>query len=342
MVDTRFFESVGDVKLSDLLREISIDASHLSLDQLAVVINNAAPLETANANQISLAASKKYASLLETTNCGVVFIVEQLAEYVPKQTVAIHCKDPHLAFVKALDFLFPKTGHHLSHCPKVSHLGEPQLEKNVLIGQNAVIGDGVQIGEGSTIGPNSVIAAGVTIGRNVIISDNVTIECALIGDNVVIDSGVRIGTKGFGWLDFGKSNHQIPQLGRVIVQSGADIGANTNIDRGALGDTIIGENTKIGALVEIGHNCILGRNCLIAPMCGLAGGAILGDGVLMGASSACVGHITIGAGSIIHARSSASKSWPAGSMLGGAPAQDIKDYWRELAAFKKLAKGMKK
>lgn len=339
MVDTRFFDSIGEIKLVALLEAIGVDVSNCESDKLTNRINGAAPLESANQFQIGLASHKKYVSTLSKTEAGAVFVSEKLAQDVPNCSLAVVCQNPHLDFVKALEYLFPKSGHRLSHSPHVTSMPKPELEDDVKIGSNAVIGSGVQIGQGSIIGPNTVISAGVTIGRNTIIADNVTIECSLIGDDVVIHSGARIGTAGFGWLDFAKTNRAIPQLGRVILQAKVEVGANTSIDRGALGDTIIGENTKIGAQVEIGHNCILGRNCLLAPKCGLAGGTILEDGVLLGADAASSGHLTIGSGSILHARSAASKSWPSGSMLAGAPAKDIKEYWRELATLRKLTKG---
>jgi UDP-3-O-[3-hydroxymyristoyl] glucosamine N-acyltransferase len=155
----------------------------------------------------------------------------------------------------------------------------------------------------------------------------------------VLHAGVRVGCEGFGWLDFGKSNRKIPQLGRVIIQDGAEIGANSTIDRGALGDTVIGEGTKIDNLVQIGHNCRIGRYCLIAAQSGLSGSTVLEDGVLMGGGSGTGGHLTIGAGSVVYGRAGVSKSWPAGSKLFGAPARDIKEYWREAAMLRRMSKG---
>ena len=146
----------------------------------------------------------------------------------------------------------------------------------------------------------------------------------------------------FGWLDFGQSNRKIPQLGRVVIQDRVEIGANSTIDRGALGDTVLGEGSKIDNLVQIGHNCRIGRNCLIAAMSGLSGSTIVGDGVLMGGGVGTSGHLSIGAGSVIHGRAAVTKDWPAGSKLAGAPAQDIRDFWRELAVVRKLSKGEKR
>ena len=131
------------------------------------------------------------------------------------------------------------------------------------------------------IGANTVIGAGVAIGRDCVIGANCSIDCAYLGNRVVLHPGARIGTEGFGWLDFTRSNRKIPQLGRVILQDDVEVGANSTIDRGALGDTVIGEGTKIDNLVQIGHNCRIGRNCLLAAFVGLSGSTIVEDGVMI-------------------------------------------------------------
>jgi UDP-3-O-[3-hydroxymyristoyl] glucosamine N-acyltransferase len=201
-----------------------------------------------------------------------------------------------------------------------------------------VLGPGVEIGRGTVIGANAVIGAGVTIGRNCVIGSNVSIECAHIGNNVVLHAGARIGSEGFGWLDQGRSNRKIPQLGRVILQDRVEIGANSAVDRGALGDTVVGEGTKIDNLVQVGHNCRIGRNCLVAGMSGLAGSTVLEDSVMLGARATTSGHLTIGRGSILAAGSAITKSFPAGSRLAGFPAQDIKNWRREVATIRRLSR----
>jgi UDP-3-O-[3-hydroxymyristoyl] glucosamine N-acyltransferase len=105
---------------------------------------------------------------------------------------------------------------------------------------------------------------------------------------------------------------------------------------------MIGEGTKIDNLVQIGHNCKIGRSCLIAAMSGLSGSTIVEDGVLMGGGVGTSGHLTIGAGSVVHGRAAVTKNWAPGSKLAGAPAQDIRDFWREIAAMRKLSKGDKR
>jgi UDP-3-O-[3-hydroxymyristoyl] glucosamine N-acyltransferase len=235
-------------------------------------------------------------------------------------------------FVDILELLYPRVA---------TEAGPPRLEPGVELGVNAVLGEGVEIGRNSVVGPNSTLGPGVTLGRNCIIGANVTIECAHLGNNVVVLAGARIGTPGFGWLDHGRGNRRIPQLGRVIVQDGVEVGANTTTDRGALGDTVIGEGTKIDNLVQIGHNCRIGRRCLIAGHCGLAGSTILEDSVLMGGGAASAGHLTIGRGAVLLGAAVATKDVPPGIVVAGFPAQDARLWRHEVAALRRLSRGDK-
>lgn len=337
MVDTRFHRFVGPLPLGALLAAVGqaplVDGAHAER-----IIHGAAEIHLADAGSVVLAASKGYIEDLRATKAGVAIVLPDLREAVPAGTVAIEAARPHELFADILDYLYPSdTGSIITASTVVT--ADALVENDVIVGPGVVIGANVEIGRGTVIGANTVIGNGVTIGRNCLIAANTTIDCAHLGNDVVIHSGVRIGTEGFGWLDFGRTNRKVPQLGRVIVQDRVEIGANSTIDRGALGDTVIGEGTKIDNLVQIGHNCQIGRNCLVAAMSGLSGSTILGDGVLMGGGVGTSGHLTIGAGSVIHGRAAVTKDWPAGSKLAGAPAQDIRDFWRELATTRKLAKG---
>ncbi len=341
MVDTRFHRFAGPIAIGALLTQIGRSESVGDLPQVDQIITGAAELDRAEFGDIALAAQAGYAEDLRRTKAGVVIVSAALKDAVPTGAIGIVVDKPHNVFADILDVLYPSSTRAILSGSR-DDLPAPLYERDVTLGANVVIGQGVEIGRGTIIGANSVIGAGVTIGRNAVIGANCTIDCAHIGNEVVLHSGVRVGTEGFGWLDLGQSNRKIPQLGRVIIQDRVEIGANSTIDRGALGDTVLGEGSKLDNLVQIGHNCRIGRNCLIAAMSGLAGSTIVGDGVLMGGNVGTSGHLTIGAGSVIHGRAAVTKDWPAGSKLAGAPAQDIRDFWRELAVLRKLSKGDKR
>jgi UDP-3-O-[3-hydroxymyristoyl] glucosamine N-acyltransferase len=341
MVDTRFHRFSGPVALGTLLAQIGRDDLAGHLPDTSVEVVGVTELDLAGPGEVVLAAHSSYQEALSHTKAGIAIVLPSLLEAVPAGTVAVVTDKPHHLFAALLEALYPNSTRSII-AGKRDDLGAPVFERDVVLGENVAVGQGVEIGRNTVIGPNTVIGAGVTIGRDCIIAANTTIDCAHIGNGVVIHSGVRIGTEGFGWLDFGTANRKIPQLGRVIIQDRVEIGANSTIDRGALGDTVVGEGTKVDNLVQIGHNCRIGRNCLIAAMSGLSGSTILEDGVLMGGGVGTSGHLRIGAGSMVHGRAAVTKDWPAGSKLAGAPAQDIRDFWREIAVMRKLSKGDKR
>lgn len=341
MVDTRFHRFAGPSSIGAILTQLKRGDLLPTVSEPETVISGVTDLDLAGAGDLALAAHTNYIEELRGTAAGAIIVLPALREAVPEGSVPIYSDRPHQLFADILDLLYPSSTRSIIVAGR-DDLGAPVFERDVSVGSNVVIGGGVEIGRGTVIGANTVIGAGVTIGRNCTIAANCTIDCAHIGNDVVIHSGVRIGTEGFGWLDFGQSNRKVPQLGRVLIQDRVEIGANSTIDRGALGDTMVGEGTKIDNLVQIGHNCRIGRNCLIAAMSGLSGSTIVGDGVLMGGGVGTSGHLTIGAGSVVHGRAAVTKNWPPGSKLAGAPAQDIRDFWREIAVMRKLAKGDKR
>ncbi len=342
MVDQRFYPNSGPFTLTKLLSLIEQSEVVIDEEKGNFLVSGANELLNAKPDEISLVAEKKYLKELKQTQSKVVVVSQALASEVAQDVIAIITKDPQLVFIEILKIFYPdQVARKLLQQNSMTKTSA-QYEDGVSIGKNSAIANNVEIGQGSIIAPNVVIGQGVTIGRNCIIGANSSIEFAHLGDNVIIHAGARIGTEGFGWLDLGKANIKIPQLGRVIIQDDVEVGANTTIDRGALGDTTIGQNTKIDNLVQIGHNCQIGKNCLIAGLSGISGSTIIEDGVLFGGGAGTAGHLTIGSGSMIHGRAAVTKDWPEKSKIAGAPAQDIKDFWREIAATRRLTRGNKK
>ncbi len=336
MVDLRFYDFSGAVAIKDLLVRAGYEELVPIGKAAKIIITGASELQSAKIGEISLAAEKKYSEPLAKTRAACVIVDKTVADIVPKDTLAIVAKQPYLVFARMLDLLYPQgaRARRLQASKKLKN----NIEENVFISKGVVLGSNVEIGSGTFIGANTTIGDGVTIGRNCIIDANISLTYSHIGDEVIIHSGARIGNEGFGWLDKAISNIKVPQLGRVIIQDKVEIGANTTIDKGALGDTTIGEGTKIDNLVQIGHNSQIGRYCLIAATSGISGSSIIGDNCMLGGGAGIAGHLSIGANSIVHGRAAVTKDWPEGSRIIGAPAQDIKGFWKELALLRRLGK----
>lgn len=305
-------------------------------------ISAAAPLETAGRSDAAYMDNPKYVAALATTSAGICFVSPRFAERVPAGTVALVTPAPYHAFARLLSTFHPQALRPGSMfgaagvAPGAFVHATARLEADVTVDPGAVIGPGAEIGAGTVIGPHAVIGPQVRIGRQCSIGAGSTLQCALIGNRVIIHPGVRIGQDGFGFAMGPKGHMKVPQVGRVIVQDDVEIGASSCIDRGASRDTVIGEGTKIDNLVQIGHNCVIGRHCVIVSQVGIAGSSTLEDFVVLGGQVGLAGHLTIGMGAQVAAQSGVAGDVPRGARYGGSPAQPALAWARETALLKQL------
>lgn len=346
MADPRFFSNTGPYALGDIAQRIGAELAQ-GVDT-ARLIHDIATLDQAGPDQLSFLDNPKYVATFEATSAGACLVHARYVDRAPKGMALLVCKDPYRSYALASQIFYPderrgrgsyarETG---VHARAVVH-ESAKLGAGVTVEPGAVIAEHVEIGEGSIICANSVIAYGCTIGRNCYIGPNVSLSHAHLGDRVMLHPGVAIGQDGFGFA-MGLPHHEkVPQLGRVIIQDDVEIGANSTIDRGAGPDTIVGEGSKIDNLVQLGHNVATGRHCIIVSQTGVAGSTKLGDFVVLAAQSGIAGHLTIHTGAQVGAKAGVAHDVPAGQRYGGVPAKPLKDWAREIAAVKALAKRRK-
>jgi UDP-3-O-[3-hydroxymyristoyl] glucosamine N-acyltransferase len=298
------------------------------------VVNGLGTLDEATEGQLTFLANPKYAAKVETTKATAV-IVPPGAERYGKNVIEV--KNPYLAFAKLLTIF-----HVKPHAPKGIMEGA-MVGKDVITGEDitiypgAYVADGVKIGNRVVLYPGAVLYEGVEVGDDVTLHANVTVrEGCRIGNRVIVHGGVVIGSDGFGYAPDGKSYQKIPQIGVVVVEDDVEIGANTTIDRAALGITLIRRGTKIDNLVQIAHNCIIGENCIIVSQTGISGSTKLGEHVTIGGQVGIVGHLDIGDNVMVGAKSGVHNSITAGQIYSGYPAFPHKEWLKAASVFSKL------
>ncbi len=219
-----------------------------------------------------------------------------------------------------------------------------QLAPGVGVGPLAVIGACCHIGAGTQIDAGVVIGPDVSVGEKCLIYAHVVIyEGVHIGHRVILHSGAVIGSDGFGYVpDRDHHWHKVPQIGSVILHDDVEIGANTTVDRGSIGDTVIGRGTKIDNLCQVAHNVIIGEDCAFAATVAIAGSVKIGNRVSIGGQAAILGHIEVGDDVLIHAQAGVTTPLPTGARVSGFPARDHREQLKREARLRKFARGMDK
>jgi UDP-3-O-[3-hydroxymyristoyl] glucosamine N-acyltransferase len=302
-------------------------------------INGVGTLEDSDSTTITFLANRAYRNLLPNTQAGAVILSETDAPACPVNHLI--AADPYLAYARIAALFDHRTVAGASVHEAAQVHPDAVLGDGVAIGPCAVIGAGAVIGQGSVIGPGSVVSENARLGANCRLYANATVcEDAVLGDRVIVHPGAVIGADGFGLARGPQGWEKVPQLGSVILGNDCEIGANSCIDRGAIGDTVLEEDVRLDNHVQIGHNCHIGAHTAMAAYTGISGSTRIGRNCMFAGRSGAHGHITIADGVTVSAMSMVQKDIgePGTVWAAGIPARPIREWHRALGHLRKLGK----
>jgi UDP-3-O-[3-hydroxymyristoyl] glucosamine N-acyltransferase len=294
-----------------------------------------AAIQHAGPGEVTFLANPKYASALATTRAAAVIA---RGDVTAASSAMLRTEDPYLAFARAVDLFAPAWRPPPGIHPLTAIAADADIGRDVSIGPFVAIGEGARIGDRTVIFPNVTIGPGATVGTECIVHSNVAVrERVTIGNRVILQNGVVVGADGYGFVRRQDGTHEkIPQVAAVVIEDDVELGANTTVDRPAVGETRIKAGTKIDNLVQIGHGVTVGRNVLMAAQVGIAGSTDIGDDVIFGGQVGVGGHLTIGNGAVAVGQSGVTNSLEPRATVAGYPAIDGREWRKASVIFRRL------
>ncbi len=302
-----------------------------------LLITGANALENASDTELSFAAHQKAMDSASHSRAGCLLVPLSFDKKGPWSLLRV--SDPRAAFARALSVLYPAPKHTGFRHPSAIVAATAQLAEDVYVGPFVTVGEHAKIASGSYLGDGCVIGNSVSIGPKTILQANVTVyDHAQIGARVLLHAGCVIGADGFGFALAGDHYEKFPQVGIVVIEDDVEIGANSCVDRAALGRTRIGKGTKLDNLVHVAHNCDIGCHVVVAAQTGFSGGVLVGDYAIIGGQVGVADKARIEARAVIGAQSGivTGQRIPTGEPVWGTPARPIRQHLKGLANVGKL------
>jgi UDP-3-O-[3-hydroxymyristoyl] glucosamine N-acyltransferase len=292
-------------------------------------ITGAAPLDYAGPADITIFASPRYADAAQSTAAGLVLVNDELAARLRADTPRIRVRDVHATLAAILPLLYPSEQPAPGVHPTAVLERDVTLGSGVSVGPYVVVRAGSEIGAGVVLSAHAAVGLGCRIGAGTYLHPHVVLyDRVVVGARSILHAGVRVGVDGFGYTQRDGRHVKVPQVGGCVIGDDVEIGANSCIDRGSIGDTTIGNGCKIDNLVHIGHNVRIGDHAIIVAQVGISGSTRAGRYVTMGGQAGIGGHLTIGDGATIGAQSGVMGSVAAGETVSGYPARPHREAMR--------------
>jgi len=299
------------------------------------------PLDEAGPDELSFVAEARYFPYIQASRAGAVLVAKE-SDAPLGTTTAVRVDDPRRALARVLAALYPEDA------PAAGVHPTAVVDATAVVAPGASVGPYAVIGAGTRIGARARIGAQVVIGRRCVVADDAVVHAhatlydgVTVGERSIIHGGARLGADGFGYV-WEDGHRKVPQVGGCRIGADVEVGANTTIDRGSVGDTVVGDGTKIDNLVMIGHNCRIGRHVVIVSQVGISGSTRVGDGAVLGGQAGVGGHLEIGAGARIGAQAGVTASVAPGETVSGYPARPHREALRVQAATFRLPELLKR
>ena len=334
MADPRFFERAGPFPLH---RVAAVAGAVLERDDDRP-IDDVAALDRAGPTHVAFFDDRKRLALATRTRAAAVLVRDTDRDHLPAAVVPLVTTEPYRAYARVAELFYAPEPALETRIDPAAHVAlTARLGERVRDARGAVVEAEAEIGDDCVIDANAVVGRRCILGEGCRMGAGASLAYALVGARTTLHAGARVGQDGFGFA-LGVEHGKVPQLGRVLIGDDVEIGANTTIDRGALGDTIIGSGTKIDNLVQIAHNVVVGEHCLIVAQSGISGSVELGHHVVVAGQCGVAGHLSIGAGARLAARTAVIGDLPGDADYGGAPAMPASEWRRQLAAIRRLGR----
>ena len=302
----------------------------------ALEVTRVATLQAAGPRCLTFLANPRYRRHLAATRATAVVLDPRSAADCP--AAALLSPNPYAAFARIAQLLHPEPAAPPGiHASAVVDPGA-QVAGNATVGPQAVIEDGAQVGERALVGPGCVVMRGARIGPDTRLVARVTLyPDVVLGSRCVVHAGVVIGADGFGFAPDRDGYVKVPQVGAVRIGDDVEIGANTTIDRGAIGDTVVEDGVKLDNLVQVGHNVRIGAHTVVAGCVGISGSTVIGRRCMIGGAVGIAGHLELGDEVVVTGYSLVTRSLPGPGMYSsGMPAIPAADWRRTVARLRRL------
>ncbi|HEY0759246.1 MAG TPA: UDP-3-O-(3-hydroxymyristoyl)glucosamine N-acyltransferase [Acidisarcina sp.] len=298
-------------------------------------ITGVAGIEDARPGQVTFIANPKYAPQSRTTRASAILVTE---DFPVLETATLRTVNPYLAFARAIGVFYQPPAYAPGIHPSAVIDATARIGKDAHIGAFVVVAADVVIGDRATLMPHVVIYPHCRIGNGFFAHAHAVVrESCRVGDNVLLQNGVVVGADGFGFAkdDTGRW-HKIPQSGPVVLGDDVEVQSNACIDRASVGETRVERGAKIDNLVQVGHGSSVGEDTLLCAQVGLAGSTHVGKRVILAGQVGVAGHCQIGDGAVAMAQAGVHRDVAPGSVLGGTPAIDSRQWGKSSAIFRRL------